>query len=93
MNINFAPIDEAYIKDKVESGCYSNATEMIRDAVRKMRENDEQHSVLLAALMVGEQQVVAGQVKPYTSALFNQIKRNARAKAQRGEKPNHDVLP
>ena len=33
MNINFPPVDAGYIKTKVESGYYSNATEMVRDAV------------------------------------------------------------
>ena len=50
MNIIFPPVDDGYIKTKVESGYYSNATEMVRDAVRRMREQDDQHARLLAAL-------------------------------------------
>jgi len=38
MNINFPPVDKSYIKAKVKSGFYANATELIRDAVRRMRE-------------------------------------------------------
>ena len=50
MNINFPPVDAGYIKTKVEGGYYSNATEMVRDAVRRMREQDDHHGRLLAAL-------------------------------------------
>jgi antitoxin ParD1/3/4 len=40
MNINFPSVDENYIKRMVEDGFYSNATELVRDAVRRMREQD-----------------------------------------------------
>lgn len=35
MNINFPPVDESYIKAKIDDGFYSNATELVRDAVRR----------------------------------------------------------
>ena len=60
MNINFPPVDAGYIKTKVESGYYSNATEMVRDAVRRMREQDDHHGRLLAALEIGEHDIAAG---------------------------------
>ena len=41
MHINFPAVGETYIKQQVESGFYSNATELVRDAVRRMREADE----------------------------------------------------
>jgi putative addiction module CopG family antidote len=93
MNINLAPVDEEYIKNKVEAGYYSNFAEGVRDAVRKMRERDEQYNELVAAVMLGERDIAQGNVKPYTPALMEQIKQKARAKAARGEKPNPDVIP
>jgi len=41
MNIVFPAMDESYIKAKVEDGFYSNATELVRDAVRRLREQDD----------------------------------------------------
>lgn len=93
MNIILGPIDEDYIKRKVEAGYYSNFTEGVRDAVRKMRESEEQRLELMAAVMLGERDIAQGKVKPYTPALMNEIKQQARAKAARGEKPKPDVLP
>ena len=34
--VNFSPEMEGFIKSKVASGFYGNATEVIRDAVRRM---------------------------------------------------------
>lgn len=86
MNLNLAPIDEAYLKDKVEAGYYVNMAEAIRDAIRRMREADERDSrELYEAIMVGEQQIANGQHKPYTPALFEEIQRNADRKAAEGK--------
>ncbi|MUG95569.1 hypothetical protein F7734_25680 [Scytonema sp. UIC 10036] len=41
MNIVFSDVDGNYIRQKVESGYYSNATELVRDAVRRLRENEK----------------------------------------------------
>ena len=41
MNIMFPPLDNSYIKAKVRDGFYSNATELVRDAVRRLREFDD----------------------------------------------------
>lgn len=93
MNIQFPSADETYIKQQVEAGFYSNATELVRDAVRRLREEHERRAALRAAVQVGEDQIARGEYQPYTSELFDAIKRNARAKAQRGQHANPDVLP
>lgn len=93
MNIHFSSVDETYIKQQVDSGFYSNATELVRDAVRRLREADEQRQALLAAVQIGDEQIARGEYTAYTPALFEEIKRNARDKVKRGHKPNPDVLP
>ena len=94
MNINFPPVDEHYIKSKVEDGFYSNATEVIRDAVRRMRERDESpHAHLMAALEAGEQAIREGHTVPYTPQLLDQIEQEARKHAAEGKEPNPDVCP
>lgn len=90
MNIQFPSADEAYIKQQVESGFYSNATELVRDAVRRLREEQERRATLLAAVQVGEER---GGYRPYTPEVFEEIKHNARAKARRGHQAHPDVLP
>ena len=92
MNINFPPVDAGYIKTKVESGFYSNATEMVRDAVRRMREQDDQHGRLLAALETGERDIDAGRTVPYTPDLLKQIEQEARTHVANKRSPNRDVI-
>ena len=41
MHIRFAEIDEGFIKSQVESGFYTNETEVVRDAVRRLREEQQ----------------------------------------------------
>lgn len=94
MNINFPSVDEGYIKSKVEGGYYSNATELVRDAVRRMREQDDnKRACLLAALELGEQDITAGRTTPYTPALRDQIEQEARQHAAEGRKASPDVMP
>ena len=92
MNINFPPVDDSYIKTKVESGYYSNATEMVRDAVRRMREQDSQHGRLLAAMEVGERDIAAGRTVHYTPDLLKEIEEEARAHAAKNRPSNPDVI-
>lgn len=94
MNINFAPVDENYIKAKVESGFYSNATELVRDAVRRLRERDDgSYTRLMAALEEGERAVREGRVVPYTPELFDECENNAIRMLEEGLEPNPDVCP
>ncbi|HZV33703.1 MAG TPA: type II toxin-antitoxin system ParD family antitoxin [Verrucomicrobiae bacterium] len=93
MNINFPPVDEGYIKAKVEGGYYSNATEMVRDAIRRMREQDDQHARLLAALEIGERDITAGRTVPYTPDLLKQIEREARKHTANKRQAHPDVIP
>jgi antitoxin ParD1/3/4 len=67
MNIDFPAVDEGFIKNKVSSGYYTNATELLRDAVRRMREADESKRTRLAcALELGEADIAAGRTASYT---------------------------
>ena len=54
MHIEFANVDEKYIKDSVKNGYYRSEAEAVRDAVRRMREQEEaKRARLLDALQLG----------------------------------------
>ena len=93
MNINFPPVDESFIKAKVEGGYYSNATELVRDAVRRMREVDDKHSRLLAAIEQGERDIAVGRTSPYSPDLLARIEQEARQDAAVNRSSNPDVIP
>ena len=62
MHINLSQEMEQYLHSKVGAGFYSNASEVVRDAIRRMREEDEK----LAAVLVGDDQLDRGEGMPYT---------------------------
>ena len=40
MNVSLTPELEKFVDDKVESGLYNNASEVIREGLRLLKEND-----------------------------------------------------
>ena len=50
MNISLTKELEGYVTQKVESGLYHSASEVIRDGLRLLKERDELHQSRLAEL-------------------------------------------
>ncbi|MCX7365612.1 MAG: type II toxin-antitoxin system ParD family antitoxin [Alphaproteobacteria bacterium] len=50
MNVSLTPKLEGYVKAKVKTGDYNNASEVIREAVRLLQERDVGRKAELAAL-------------------------------------------
>jgi putative addiction module CopG family antidote len=85
---------EAYIQYKIDVGLYSNGAEVIRDALRRMMEHDEEAARTLRlreALQTGADQITRGEGEPYTPALMQSLKEQARTRATRGERPKPEV--
>lgn len=96
MNVNFPPVDENYIRSKVENGYYSNATELVRDAVRRMRERDEsghRRARIDAALREALDDVEAGRVEVYTPEFWDNVEAEAEKLAESGTSLSPEVLP
>ena len=94
MHIRFPDVDENYIKRKVESGFYTSENEVVRDAVRRMREEEERIARFQAAVRIGDEQIERGDTVPYSKELMEHISQRAVQRAKQG-KPidNPDVLP
>ena len=94
MNLNLPPVDDRYVKSKVKKGYYSNVTEVVRDAVRRMREQDrnEQPPRLMKAVQKGLDDVAAGRVKTYSSvkALIKDIEREGEREMKSGKPFEYD---
>ncbi len=61
MHVNFSEVDERFIKAQVQHGYYMNETELVRDAVRRLREASEKRSQFYQALMHGEEEIEKGE--------------------------------
>ena len=86
MHINLSPEMEQYLQVKVGTGYYSNASEVVRDAIRRMRDEDEKLAALRSAVAVGDEQLERGEGATYTPERLKQITEKAFANARNGKK-------
>jgi len=93
MHVNLSPEMEGFIKNKVASGFYGNATEVIRDAIRRMQAEESRMSSWQAAINEGRVQLDRGEGVTYTPDTLNDITQSA-INSMHGSQPiNPDVLP
>ena len=50
MNFSLTPSLEQFVRDKASTGDYNNASEVIREAIRLLKEKDEQREIKLERL-------------------------------------------
>ena len=93
MHVNLSPEMEGFIRNKVATGFYGNATEVIRDAVRRMQAEEARVAAWQAAIKVGDDQLDRGENVAYTPELRKEIKAAALKAMHSGEPTDPDVLP
>jgi len=50
MNFSLTPNLEQFIRDKASTGDYNNASEVVREAIRLLKEKDERRTLKIARL-------------------------------------------
>jgi len=93
MHVNLSPEMEGFVKGKVESGFYGNATEVIRDALRRMQAEDARVAAWKAAVKVGDDQLDRGEGIPYTPEALKSITDMAIGAMHGGQPLDPDVRP
>lgn len=91
MHINLSPEIERYLQTKVGTGFYSNASEVVRDAIRRMWEEDEKLEKLRAAIRQGDEQLERGEGIAYSASQLDKITEKALHNARMGKKIGADV--
>lgn len=92
MVVTLPPKLEALVQEKVDSGRYGDAAEVVADALRLLDERDR-HEQLRAAVAKGIEQLDRGEGAVYTPELRKKIRRTAMERARAGLKPKPDVVP
>lgn len=90
MNVSLTPRLEEIVRQKVQSGLYNNASEVVREAIRQMDERDR-FNRLKAAIAEGDADYDRGDVEEFTPALVEEMMRDADRMAQQGIAPDPDV--
>jgi len=92
MNANLTPRLEAMVRQRVETGLFNNASEVVREAPRLSGEKRRLNG-LKSAIAVGEAQYARGETIPFTPELVEEMKQDAVRMAEAGEQPDPDVCP
>ena len=71
--VNLSAEMAGFIKSKLASGFYGNATEVIRDAVRRMQAEDSRVAAWQAAIKVGDDQLNRGEGIAHTLQALNDL--------------------
>ena len=93
MHVNLSPEMEGFIKSKVSGGFYGNATEVIRDAIRRMQAEENHVSAWQAAIKQGDDQLDRGEGIAYNAEALNDITETAIGAMHSRQTMNPDVLP
>ncbi len=82
MNVSLTPQLEQLIHEKLKSGLYHSASEVIREGLRLLEERDQLREFKLAelrkAIAIGSQQADRGQVAPFDVAVLKKKGRERR---------------
>jgi antitoxin ParD1/3/4 len=83
MNVSLTPELERLVNEKVESGLYQTASEVVREALRLLKERDHAREQLRGDVQVGFDALARGEGRTYDKAsgreLAERIKSRGRA--------------
>src|SRR5919106_910488 len=83
MNVSLTPELERLVNEKVESGLYQTASEVVREALRLLKEREQAREQLRADVQAGFDQLARGEGRVYDKTsgrqLAEQIKSRGRA--------------
>lgn len=93
MHVNLSAEMEGFIKTKVAGGFYGNATEVIRDAIRRMQVEEIRITAWQAAIKQGADQLERGEGVAYTPDALIDITQSAISALHSARPTDADVVP
>ncbi len=92
MTITLTPELEALIQEKVASGDYPDAVDVVGEALRLLDHRDRL-ARLRASLLEAEREIERGEGVEWSPSLMADLRRDADALYRRGATPDPDVCP
>jgi antitoxin ParD1/3/4 len=88
MNVSLTPELERLVNEKVESGLYQTASEVVREALRLLKERDQAREQLRADVQAGFDQLARGDGRLHDAASGRQLadRIKSRGRAARAKK-------
>ena len=85
MVLTLSPQLEALIREKIASGRYQDADDVMREALELLEERDR-FEALRSAVAIGAEEAERGELSPYTPDLLEELTREARLMAREGQR-------
>jgi antitoxin ParD1/3/4 len=82
MNVSLTPELERFVQEKVESGLYQTASEVVREALRLLNERDQARSQLRADVHAGFDQLARGEGRSYDKSSGRQLAESIKSRAR-----------
>jgi antitoxin ParD1/3/4 len=92
MNISLTPELEAMIRERVDSGRYASASEVVREALRIMERKD-QYDALRREIQIGIDQAERGELVAYTRDMMAELIRESEEAHRLGKSTSDFVEP
>jgi antitoxin ParD1/3/4 len=88
MNVSLTPELERLVNEKVESGLYQTASEVVREALRLLKDRDQAREQLRADVQAGFDQLARGEARAYERTAGRQLAERikSRGRAARAKK-------
>jgi antitoxin ParD1/3/4 len=83
MNVSLTPELENLVNNKVKSGMYQTASEVIREGLRLLRERDGRLTELRADIRAGFEAVERGEYKDYDEKTVKQLAARVKARGRK----------
>lgn len=93
MNVSLTPQLEQLIRQKVDTGRYNNASEVVREALLLLETRDAQESWLKARMAEAEDQVRQEDVVEETDDFWEALDREVDERIVKGDLPSPDACP
>jgi antitoxin ParD1/3/4 len=93
MTVTLPPQLEVLVRQKVESGLYSDSETVVREALRLLDARDRRVDWLRSKMITAEEQVKRGEVVEFTDEFLNELDREVDERLLRGDAPSPDVCP
>ena len=84
MNVSLTPELERLVNEKVESGLYQTASEVVREALRLLKERDQTRERLRADVQAGFDQLARGEGRAYDAASGRELAERIKSRGRAG---------
>jgi antitoxin ParD1/3/4 len=83
VNVSLTPELEQLVNDKVSSGLYQTASEVIREGLRLLKERDQRMAVLRQDVRAGFEAIARGEFSEFDASNVNELANKVKSRGKK----------